>query len=330
MSQALAGTLIEGRYSLGSRFAVDGPVERYFAVDMTAGEPVNVLLFRSAQPPDAAGLDAFNEVAKKLALLSHPGLVEVLSWGEHQSTPYLITSDAEGATLGRMLTRSAKLSVDRALQLLSQTSEALETAHRSGFHHGHLDPNSIVFAGDGRAMVLGVGLEQLTRALDRALGGLLPGDEARAQSDRAALVALSKRLLDQPKVAAIPAGASRPIAAAKLTPANPVLVTTPPPAQQPAFARAIVAKQPLVAAHPVRIQEPKLPPKLIPLSESRPHVTPKLSSIGAGGAAYAELSTLELENTSLTAMSLRPKVPSYAIAGAAMFTLLMVALAACS
>lgn len=192
------GTLIESRYSLGSRLCSVARVETYFAVDTQSCEPVTAILFREVGPLAPDALQRFEETARRLALLSHPGLVEVLSWGVDGEDAYLITADAEGACLGPMITRGAMFAPERATMILIHALQALDAAHSKGFHHGRFGGDAIFFAADGRPVLSGIGVSQLLRAIDGTLDASM--DDVCASADRDALAILSEQLSARTKV----------------------------------------------------------------------------------------------------------------------------------
>jgi serine/threonine protein kinase len=201
MLQEPIGMVIEGRYSLGSRVGADGPIETYFALDTQSCEPVSVLFLKTPGIPSDEARAEFESRAHRLAMLSHPSLVEVLAYGVHEGMAYLVTADADSANLGRMLERGADLGLERSIRVLSQINEALELAHSSGFQHGRFRPEHVFFAADGRAVLSGVGALQLLESLGVSLPESANDVEKREATDRSALWSIGLRAIEtQPTV----------------------------------------------------------------------------------------------------------------------------------
>src|SRR5688572_11160947 len=89
----------EGRYTLSTRLWLESGIEARCALDMHMGEPVTAILFHPPGRPSPAGLAAFEQIAKRLSMISHPAINEVLSFGVEHGTPYLMTRDIEGSSL---------------------------------------------------------------------------------------------------------------------------------------------------------------------------------------------------------------------------------------
>src|SRR5215472_4938925 len=74
--------------------------------------------------------------ARALAVLRHPGIVEVLDGGvTSDGTPYLVMEKLEGRTLEGLLTTRGKLSCEDAVATVLQLCDALDVAHRAGVVH---------------------------------------------------------------------------------------------------------------------------------------------------------------------------------------------------
>lgn len=248
MTSEAAGTLIEGRYTLGSKLSERGGIECHFGLDTQSCEPVTVWTFQQGLRPR---IEAFLSEAKRLALLSHPSLIEVLSYGCHEGLPYLVTADGEGLSLGRMLERGTELSSHRRLQILGEVGGALGAAHQAGFQHGSFDAECVVFGGDGETIVRGVGLNQLARALS----GARDGQESRASidADRRALWALSEAMVTL-EAAPEPATAKLELRApAASRPPALGLAAMPPPAPAATIAPVVPRSTPISAPPPVTI-----------------------------------------------------------------------------
>ena len=94
-----APKLLGGRYRLGRRLGRGGMSVVHRAVDTRLGRPVAVKVFRS--DADEASRRRFEDEARLLARLSHPGLVTVHDAGAEtgDGDPYLVMQLVEGRTL---------------------------------------------------------------------------------------------------------------------------------------------------------------------------------------------------------------------------------------
>src|SRR6185436_19809772 len=95
-----------GRYHLTDRLGEGGMAVVYKAHDTRLERDVAIKIIRSGGfPTDAFGevLKRFEREAKSLAKLSHPNIVKVHNYGEHEGSPYLVMEYMPGGTLKKIL-----------------------------------------------------------------------------------------------------------------------------------------------------------------------------------------------------------------------------------
>jgi tRNA A-37 threonylcarbamoyl transferase component Bud32 len=99
-----------------------------------------------------------SQVARELV---HPNIVTVLASGEEDGALFLAMEYVDGSDLRELLRDEGRLEPKRALDLLGQVAEALDTAHAAGLVHRDVKPANILVSGvpDGeRACVCDFGL----------------------------------------------------------------------------------------------------------------------------------------------------------------------------
>ena len=110
---------------------------------------------------EMAGSQEFQErfirEAKLYQALNHPGIVQLLDWGQRGQLFYLVLEHVEGETLqgSRVTTPSEE---GRALKILIELAEALGHAHDAGVIHRDVKPGNVLIASDGKAKLLDFGL----------------------------------------------------------------------------------------------------------------------------------------------------------------------------
>lgn len=147
--------VLDGRYEVGRRIGGGGAATVYAARDLVLGRTVAVKVMRSDGEPDQAG--RFDQEARLLAGLSHPGLVTVFDAGtavDGRGDPqaYLVMEMVDGTTLARRLA-GGPLSVEETAHIGGQLASALAYVHAQGIVHRDVKPANILMTpptADGR------------------------------------------------------------------------------------------------------------------------------------------------------------------------------------
>src|SRR5258706_2022031 len=151
-----------GRYYLAERLGEGGMAVVYKAHDTRLERDVAIKIIRSgAFPADALGevLKRFEREAKSLAKLSHPNIVKVHDYGEHEGSPYLVMEYMPGGTLKKILGKPIPWQI--ALRLLLPVARGVEYAHKRGIVHRDIKPTNILITESGDPMLSDFGIAKL-------------------------------------------------------------------------------------------------------------------------------------------------------------------------
>ena len=151
-----------GRYYLTERLGEGGMAVVYKAYDTRLERDVAVKIIRSgAFPADDLDqvLKRFEREAKALAKLSHPNIVKVHDYGEHEGSPYLVMEYLPGGTLKKILGRPVPWQT--ALRLLIPVARGVEYAHQRGIVHRDIKPANILITESGDPMLSDFGIAKL-------------------------------------------------------------------------------------------------------------------------------------------------------------------------
>ncbi|HEX4381496.1 MAG TPA: protein kinase [Myxococcales bacterium] len=159
----LTGSLLAGRYDLGTLLGKGGMGHVYAARDRKLQREVAVKLLGSASP-DRDAMRRFSREALATGSLQHPNIVAVFDAGEEQGRPYLVTELLRGATLRALLERGP-LPRERAQAFARQIAAGLAAAHDKGFTHRDLKPENVFITDDNWLKILDFGLVKLTESL---------------------------------------------------------------------------------------------------------------------------------------------------------------------
>lgn len=151
-----------GRYYLVERLGEGGMAAVYKAYDTRLERDVAVKVIRSgAFPPEYLDqvLRRFEREAKALAKLSHPNIVKVHDYGEHEGSPYLVMEYLPGGTLKKIIGRP--LPWQNAVSLLLPIARGVAYAHHRGILHRDIKPANILITEDGEPMLSDFGIAKL-------------------------------------------------------------------------------------------------------------------------------------------------------------------------
>ncbi len=151
-----------GRYHILEQLGEGGMATVYKAYDTRLEREVAVkVIRREAFPPEQLEhvLKRFEREAKALAKLSHPNIVSLLDYGNHEGTPFLVMPFLPGGTLKAKLGRPIPWKT--AIQLIIPLGRALAYAHSAGIVHRDIKPSNILITASGEVMLTDFGIARL-------------------------------------------------------------------------------------------------------------------------------------------------------------------------
>jgi eukaryotic-like serine/threonine-protein kinase len=97
--------------------------------------------------------------ARAMALVSHPNVVTIHAFGEHEGNPYMVMELVEGQTLDKwLIEHGPRPDIDVALRILNQVCLGVSAIHAAGTLHRDLKPSNILLDDQLRARVSDLGL----------------------------------------------------------------------------------------------------------------------------------------------------------------------------
>jgi len=97
--------------------------------------------------------------ARAMALVSHPNVVTIHAFGEHEGNPYMVMELVEGQSLDHWLVQyGPRPDLDAALRILNQVCLGVSAIHAAGTVHRDLKPSNILLDEQLRARVSDLGL----------------------------------------------------------------------------------------------------------------------------------------------------------------------------
>ncbi|MEV2270359.1 serine/threonine-protein kinase [Nonomuraea africana] len=157
-----SGTTLNDRYRLTTRLGGGGMGEVWRADDAVLGRAVAVKVLLPALMEDPRFAQRFQNEARAMATLAHPGVVDVYDCGtcelgDGRRVSFLVMEFIDGESLDRLLRRSA-LTSEETMRLVAEVADALAAAHEHGIVHRDVKPANLMIRPDGSVTLTDFGI----------------------------------------------------------------------------------------------------------------------------------------------------------------------------
>jgi len=170
-----SGLTFGGRYQLSSRVAIGGMGEVWQATDLVIGRTVALKILKDEYLGDPGFLERFRAEARHAALVNHEGIANVFDYGEEDGSAYLVMELVPGEALSTMIEREHTLPVDKVLDIVAQTANALQAAHAVGLVHRDIKPGNLLITPDGRVKITDFGIARIADQVPLTATGQVMG-----------------------------------------------------------------------------------------------------------------------------------------------------------
>jgi serine/threonine protein kinase len=155
---------LAGRYEVRQILGQGGMGLVYRAYDTVVRREVAVKTILDI--PDPASLQLFYKECEVLASMSHPNIVEIFDIGEFEEEgkkkPYFVMPLLPGTTLEHFIRKAShRLTVERTIDIISQTCRGLQAAHERGLVHRDLKPSNIFVMEDDSVKIIDFGVAHM-------------------------------------------------------------------------------------------------------------------------------------------------------------------------
>ncbi|QKJ25854.1 serine/threonine protein kinase [Aquiluna borgnonia] len=155
------GQLYGERYRLQLRIAIGGMGEVWQAEDELILRQVAIKILKEEYLGDPMFLERFRTEAKSAALVEHEGIANIYDYGEDTGSAYLVMELVPGESMSRLIEREKKLSEERVLDIVAQTSRALAAAHARGLVHRDIKPGNLLITPEGKVKITDFGIARV-------------------------------------------------------------------------------------------------------------------------------------------------------------------------
>ncbi|MGC5172431.1 serine/threonine protein kinase [Microbacterium sp. DT81.1] len=169
------GVSFGGRYELISRIAIGGMGEVWEATDHVIGRTVAIKILKDEYMGDPGFLERFRAEARHAALVNHEGIASVFDYGEENGSAFLVMELVPGEALSTIIERDGALGADKTLDIVAQTSAALQAAHAAGLVHRDIKPGNLLITPDGRVKITDFGIARIADQVPLTATGQVMG-----------------------------------------------------------------------------------------------------------------------------------------------------------
>jgi serine/threonine-protein kinase len=144
----VVGSVI-GRYRLLELLGEGGMSIVYLAEHTLLGKKVAIKLLHDEYSRDPRVVARFIDEARAAALVRHPGIVDIHDFGRHaDGRAFLVMERLDGQSLAHRLHRDGPMPERLLVEVLRQTTRALEATHAAGIIHRDLKPANLFLVND--------------------------------------------------------------------------------------------------------------------------------------------------------------------------------------
>jgi eukaryotic-like serine/threonine-protein kinase len=154
------GTLVSS-YRIESKIGQGGMGDVYLGVHDLMGKRVAIKVLRAEHSENNDVIERFFREARAIALLSHPGAVDVYDTGRlDDGRAYIVMAYLEGLDLKQRLVHGA-MEPELQVSIAKQIAETLSAAHDKGIIHRDLKPDNVFLLAGDRVKILDFGVAKL-------------------------------------------------------------------------------------------------------------------------------------------------------------------------
>ncbi|MGV9710298.1 serine/threonine-protein kinase [Gordonia sp. NPDC003424] len=154
-----SGTRV-GDYDLIELIGRGGMGQVYRAKDTRRDRIVALKLLNPGLAGDSGFRSRFMRESQTAARLTDPHVIPIHDWGEVDGLLFIDMRLVEGRNLRELIDRDGPLTQGRALNILQQVGDALDSAHAHGLVHRDVKPDNIIVDRNDFAYLVDFGLAQ--------------------------------------------------------------------------------------------------------------------------------------------------------------------------
>lgn len=149
--------LIDSRYILFRHVASGGMADIYEAQDVILNKPVALKFLKEKYLQDPDSVEQFKNESRFVSIFNHPNILHIYNVGQYAGRLYVSYELLKGKTLKDILDNRGKISIDEALDYMSQILLGVKQMHELGILHNDLKPDNLYLLYDGTIRIVDLG-----------------------------------------------------------------------------------------------------------------------------------------------------------------------------
>ncbi|MBZ0222360.1 MAG: serine/threonine protein kinase [Dokdonella sp.] len=158
-----------GHYDIVAELGRGGMGVVYKGYEASLNRYVAIKVLAESLAHDAAIKERFLREARSMAALNDPHIIQIYFIGEDEGQTFFVMEFVEGESLGSMLKRDHRLSVEQAAKVIQQTAAGLATAHDRGVVHRDIKPGNLMITSRGAVKIADFGIALSNQDLSKKL-----------------------------------------------------------------------------------------------------------------------------------------------------------------
>jgi len=157
-----------GPFTITRQLGVGGMATVWKAYHPALDRYVAIKVLHPSFKEDPQFTERFQREARIVAKLTHPHIVPVYDFSEHEGMSYLVMRYIDGRTLKAVL-REGPLSPEQVMGILEPACQALAYAHDQGVLHRDIKPSNFIITPEGEVFLTDFGLARIAESTDSTL-----------------------------------------------------------------------------------------------------------------------------------------------------------------
>ncbi len=158
-----------GHYDIVAELGRGGMGVVYKGYESSLNRYVAIKVLADSLAHDEGIKERFLREARSMAALNDPHIIQIYFIGDDEGQTYFVMEFVEGESLGSMLKRDHKLTVEQSAKVIQQTALGLATAHDRGVVHRDIKPGNLMISSRGTVKIADFGIALSNQDISKKL-----------------------------------------------------------------------------------------------------------------------------------------------------------------